>query len=119
MHRQSQREGYERRATAQTTQQRSTVRISLSIVYGVERRDRFSFILLEDIDAAFRKRNKNDTMVTFSGLLNALDGAGAMEGKIVFMTTNRVRITFDRCRFVILVLRQTDPSAGQSSHSTW
>ncbi|PRP83758.1 hypothetical protein PROFUN_09090 [Planoprotostelium fungivorum] len=52
----------------------------------------FSFILLEDIDAAFRKRNKNDTMVTFGGLLNALDGAGAMEGKIVFMTTNRIHL---------------------------
>jgi chaperone BCS1 len=49
------------------------------------------FILLEDIDAAFAKREKSkesDNGVTFSGLLNALDGAASKEGSIIFMTTN-------------------------------
>jgi mitochondrial chaperone BCS1 len=52
---------------------------------------------LEDIDAAFLSRE--DTLqqksafeglnrVTFSGLLNALDGVASTEARIVFMTTN-------------------------------
>ncbi|KAJ3332172.1 hypothetical protein HDU76_001053 [Blyttiomyces sp. JEL0837] len=54
-----------------------------------------SFILLEDIDAAFTQRNADDkqgyhSMVTFSGLLNALDGVAASEERLVFMTTNHV-----------------------------
>lgn len=28
--------------------------------------------------------------VTFSGLLNALDGAAAQEGRLLFMTTNHI-----------------------------
>jgi chaperone BCS1 len=52
-----------------------------------------SILLLEDIDAAFvhRKKNVDDgnsNKVTFSGLLNALDGAVAFEGSLVLMTTN-------------------------------
>jgi mitochondrial chaperone BCS1 len=50
-----------------------------------------SLILLEDVDAAFNHRNKaSDSKLTFSGLLNALDGAGAKDGSLVFMTTNHV-----------------------------
>ncbi|XP_053670362.1 mitochondrial chaperone BCS1 [Anopheles nili] len=56
-----------------------------------------SIILLEDIDAAFVSRQ--DTIqqkaafeglnrVTFSGLLNCLDGVASTEARIVFMTTN-------------------------------
>lgn len=56
-----------------------------------------SIILLEDIDAAFVSRE--DTVqqksayeglnrVTFSGLLNCLDGVASTEARIVFMTTN-------------------------------
>jgi chaperone BCS1 len=48
-------------------------------------------LLFEDIDAAFvaREKNKdNDNTISFSGLLNALDGAASREGWIVFMTTN-------------------------------
>jgi chaperone BCS1 len=53
-----------------------------------------SILLLEDIDAAFIQRTKNTDQshsknkVTFSGLLNALDGAVAFEGSLVLMTTN-------------------------------
>ncbi len=45
-----------------------------------------ALVLLEDIDRAFTA----DSRVTMSGLLNALDGVAAQEGRIVFMTTNHV-----------------------------
>eukprot|EP00794_Sanderia_malayensis_P004590 gene4590-5193_t len=58
-----------------------------------------SIILLEDIDAAFSKRDEEfekkmattgyyANHVTFSGLLNCLDGVVSTEERIVFMTTN-------------------------------
>lgn len=49
-----------------------------------------SLILIEDIDAFFTARDKADAKVeiSFSGLLNALDGVGAQEGRIVVLTTN-------------------------------
>lgn len=71
-----------------------------------------SIILLEDVDAAFPSRvangadsnssssgssnsnsNKSQqyhSMLTFSGLLNALDGVTSAEERIIFMTTNHV-----------------------------
>lgn len=56
-----------------------------------------SIILLEDIDAAFATREETTAQraaydglnrVTFSGLLNCLDGVASTEARIVFMTTN-------------------------------
>lgn len=49
-----------------------------------------SLILIEDIDAFFNSREKQDNrmQISFSGLLNALDGVGAQEGRIVVLTTN-------------------------------
>ncbi|KAJ8602227.1 hypothetical protein CTAYLR_003665 [Chrysophaeum taylorii] len=49
-----------------------------------------SIIVLEDIDSLFDKKRgkKNDTPLTFSGLLNALDGIGAAIGQLFVMTTN-------------------------------
>ncbi|CUM52896.1 unnamed protein product [Debaryomyces tyrocola] len=52
-----------------------------------------SILLLEDVDAAFNKREQSDdggytSGVTFSGLLNALDGVASAEECITFMTTN-------------------------------
>jgi len=69
-----------------------------------------SIILLEDVDAAFVTREQlmeaddpdskkmalNEAAyqglnrLTFSGLLNAIDGVTSTEGRIVFMTTNYV-----------------------------
>uniref|UniRef100_A0A7S0Q794 Mitochondrial chaperone BCS1 n=1 Tax=Coccolithus braarudii TaxID=221442 RepID=A0A7S0Q794_9EUKA len=52
-----------------------------------------SLVLLEDIDAAFIERDPRDrrsAFVTFSGLLNALDGVAAGEERLVFMTTNHI-----------------------------
>ncbi|KAI7821990.1 BCS1 N terminal-domain-containing protein [Gamsiella multidivaricata] len=55
-----------------------------------------SIMLLEDIDAAFAKRDTTQegfhSMVTFSGLLNALDGVASAEGRIIFMTTNHIEV---------------------------
>ena len=50
-----------------------------------------SIILLEDIDGIFVERDsvtQSKRGVTFSGLLNALDGIRSQEGRILFMTTN-------------------------------
>lgn len=53
-----------------------------------------SVILLEDIDAIFIERTsvqqaqQMGRSVTFSGLLNALDGVRSQEGRILMMTTN-------------------------------
>lgn len=51
-----------------------------------------SIILMEDVDCAFVKREKKDKMssLTFSGVLNSLDGIAAHEGQIIFMTTNHI-----------------------------
>lgn len=56
-----------------------------------------TLVLLEDVDAAFgNRRVQTDedgyrgANVTFSGLLNALDGVASAEERIVFLTTNHV-----------------------------
>lgn len=58
----------------------------------LQRTPRRSLILIEDVDAFFRDRDKQDARieVSFSGLLNALDGVGAQEGRIVVLTTNHL-----------------------------
>jgi mitochondrial chaperone BCS1 len=48
-----------------------------------------SILLLEDIDSIFVKREAL-AQVTFSGLLNALDGIHSKDGLIVFMSTNHI-----------------------------
>ena len=55
-----------------------------------------TILLLEDADAAFANRRQVDAdgyggaTVTFSGLLNALDGVAAGEERIAFLTTNHI-----------------------------
>ena len=54
-----------------------------------------SIVLIEDVDAAFNKRVQTSedgyqSSVTFSGFLNALDGVGSSEERIIFLTTNHV-----------------------------
>jgi chaperone BCS1 len=54
-----------------------------------------TILLIEDIDCVFRKRKAtkdNDSKVTFSGLLNAIDGVVASEGRLLFMTTNFIDV---------------------------
>ncbi|KAI8145593.1 P-loop containing nucleoside triphosphate hydrolase protein [Fennellomyces sp. T-0311] len=51
-------------------------------------------LLIEDVDAAFVQRTKGEgsttNSITFSGLLNAIDGVAAQEGRILCMTTNHI-----------------------------
>lgn len=55
-----------------------------------------TLVLLEDADAAFVNRRQVDSdgytgaSVTFSGLLNALDGVVSAEERLIFLTTNYV-----------------------------
>uniref|UniRef100_A0AC34F904 Mitochondrial chaperone BCS1 n=1 Tax=Panagrolaimus sp. ES5 TaxID=591445 RepID=A0AC34F904_9BILA len=59
-----------------------------------------SFIVLEDVDAAFISKDRFDnadhpayqglTRVTLSGLLNSIDGVASSEERILFMTTNHI-----------------------------
>lgn len=56
-----------------------------------------TLVLLEDVDAAFSNRREQTDAdgyrganVTFSGLLNALDGVASAEERILFLTTNHV-----------------------------
>lgn len=51
-----------------------------------------SMILFEDIDAYFNGRNtmNEQSKVTFSGLLNALDGVSSLQGIFVAITTNHI-----------------------------
>lgn len=58
---------------------------------------RRTLVLLEDADAAFsNRRTQTDAdgyqgaNVTFSGLLNALDGVASAEERVLFLTTNHV-----------------------------
>ena len=50
-------------------------------------------LVLEDIDTLFVERkdgDSNKSMISFSGLLNTLDGIAHKEGQITFLTTNFV-----------------------------
>ncbi|KAK7932562.1 Mitochondrial chaperone BCS1 [Apiospora marii] len=57
-----------------------------------------TILLLEDVDTAFVNRTKRGAdgysgpTVTYSGLLNALDGISAGEDRIAFLTTNHVEL---------------------------
>ncbi|KAK1982116.1 BCS1 N terminal-domain-containing protein [Colletotrichum cereale] len=66
------------------------------LAYLLTKLPRRSILLLEDADSAFVNRRQRDAdgysgaSVTFSGLLNALDGLAAGEERIAFLTTNHV-----------------------------
>ncbi|KAF7586647.1 hypothetical protein BBP40_008538 [Aspergillus hancockii] len=56
-----------------------------------------TLVLLEDVDAAFSNRRTQTNAdgyrganVTFSGLLNAMDGVASAEERVIFLTTNHV-----------------------------
>jgi len=50
-----------------------------------------SILLLEDVDVAFAPADVSSVnRVSFSGLLNAIDGIAAGDGRILFMTTNHI-----------------------------
>ena len=49
-----------------------------------------TLLLIEDVDCVFKEHRSAEihTGVTFSGLLNALDGVSSRDGRVLFMTTN-------------------------------
>lgn len=52
-----------------------------------------SILLLEDVDVAFAPSDAqagSTNKISFSGLLNAIDGIAAGDGRILFMTTNHI-----------------------------
>ncbi len=54
-----------------------------------------SLVLMEDIDCAFIERKEGEdkrSKITFSGLLNAIDGVAAGEGRILMATTNHLEL---------------------------
>jgi chaperone BCS1 len=61
-----------------------------SLANAIKSAPRRSIIVLEDVDALFDKNRKCQTKlsITFSGLLNALDGIANPDGQIFIMTTN-------------------------------
>ena len=66
------------------------------LAYLLTKLPKRSMLLLEDADSAFTNRRQRDAdgysgaSVTFSGLLNALDGLAAGEERIAFLTTNHI-----------------------------
>lgn len=57
---------------------------------AIMRAPKRSLIVIEDVDAIFTQRDSGDRRsgVSFSGLLNAIDGVAAQEGRALIMTTN-------------------------------
>ena len=56
-----------------------------------EKDEKKIFIIFEDMDCIFKERKANDehrNMVSFSGILNALDGITTRDNMICFITTN-------------------------------
>eukprot|EP01133_Synstelium_polycarpum_P013685 gene13685-16122_t len=56
----------------------------------IQKTPKETILVLEDIDAAFVKRKGRSDVLTFSGLLNALDGLASSDGRILIMTTNHI-----------------------------
>jgi chaperone BCS1 len=55
--------------------------------------ERVTILVIEDMDCIFKERKTNDenrNMVTFSGILNGLDGITTGDKQIVIMTTNHI-----------------------------
>ena len=61
-----------------------------SLMYALKDLNENTILLLEDIDSLFEKRHVSDQtpLLTFSNLINILDGVLYRHGIIVFMTTN-------------------------------
>jgi len=59
---------------------------------AMERLPRRAFLIMEDIDSLFNQRESQNAKspLTFTGLLNCLDGIGHASGQIVIMTTNYI-----------------------------
>ncbi|KAK5580125.1 hypothetical protein RB653_000138 [Dictyostelium firmibasis] len=58
----------------------------------IQKCNKDTILVLEDIDAVFvkRKNNSGNDVLTFSALLNAIDGLASSDGRILMMTTNHL-----------------------------
>ena len=81
-----------------------------------------TIVLLEDVDAAFANRRVQTDAdgyrganVTFSGLLNALDGVASAEERLIFLTTNHV----DRLDEALIRPGRVDMSVRLGDASRW
>ena len=64
-----------------------------SLKIALQRLPKNSLLLIEDIDCLFNERKLNDSFknnITFSGLLNALDGIIQTQDTMIFITTNHI-----------------------------
>ena len=63
-----------------------------SLAQAMNEQPHDSILIIEDVDAIFDtiSGKKEQVCVTFSGLLNALDGIGDSTGRIIIMTTNNM-----------------------------
>lgn len=64
---------------------------NLQDTLSTEKKKKTSLLVFEDIDCIFRERKSHDENkngITFSGLLNALDGITSNENMVCFITTN-------------------------------
>lgn len=61
-----------------------------------------TIVLIEDIDGVFERKEDSiepttkmadSCSVTFMGILNALDVVSSQEGRIVFITTNHIKVS--------------------------
>lgn len=95
------------------------------LAYLLTKLPKRSLLLLEDADAAFVNRRQRDSdgysgaSVTFSGLLNALDGIAAGEERIAFLTTNhieRLDPALIRPGRVDMMLKIGDATRFQAAH---
>jgi mitochondrial chaperone BCS1 len=70
----------------------SSIHADDDLLFAFHNVERGSILLLEDVDAAFQDRGSEDQkrFLTFSGLLNALDGVASADGTIIIMTTNHI-----------------------------
>ena len=62
----------------------------LKFMKALKRLPEDTIVSLEDLDVLFKKRKENEinSSLTFSGLLNILDGPGSLHKQIIIMTTN-------------------------------
>ena len=60
-----------------------------SLIFAIKHLEKNTILLIEDIDCIFEKREKADnSYITFSNLINVLDGVLYKHGNIIFLTTN-------------------------------
>jgi len=64
----------------------------IDFIKAVHKIDKNGILLIEDIDLLFEKEKEKEktTKITFSGLINVLDGVCKKDGLMIFMTTNYI-----------------------------